>query len=84
MDLAGTERIKNTGASGSVLEEAKKINMSLTTLGMVINAIGKGDKHIPFRESKLTTLLCESLGGNSKTCLLCTSSKRRYHAEESI
>lgn len=84
VDLAGSERIGKTGATGKVLEEAKKINMSLTTLGMVINAIGKGEKHIPFRDSKLTMLLRESLGGNSKTCLICTSSKRRFYGEESI
>jgi kinesin family member 5 len=73
VDLAGSERIGKTGASGKLLEEAKKINMSLTTLGRVIKALGDGG-HVPFRDSKLTQLLRESLGGNSKTTLVCTLS----------
>jgi kinesin family protein 5 len=81
--LAGSERISKTGATGKVLEEAKKINLSLTILGKVITALGKGGP-VPFRESTLTRLLNESLGGNSKTALICTSSRRFCHAEESI
>lgn len=83
VDLAGSERIGKTGASGKVLEEAKKINMSLTTLGRVIKALGDGG-YVPFRDSKLTQLLRESLGGNSKTTLICTLSKANFHLEESI
>ena len=84
VDLAGSERIGKTGATGKVLEEAKKINMSLTTLGRVIKALGDNGSYVPFRDSKLTQLLRESLGGNSKTTLLLTLSKAKYHADESI
>lgn len=83
VDLAGSERIAKTGATGSVLEEAKKINLSLTVLGRVISALGDGS-NVPFRESTLTKLLKESLGGNSKTALVCTASRKRFYAEESI
>ena len=54
VDLAGSERIGKTGASGKVLEEAKKINMSLTTLGRVITQLGEPGSYVPFRDSKLT------------------------------
>ena len=61
-DLAGSERVKKTMASGSRLEEAKNINRSLTTLGMVINSLTDGSNHVPYRDSKLTRLLQDSLG----------------------
>lgn len=83
VDLAGSERIAKTGATGKVLEEAKKINLSLTVLGRVIQALGEGG-NVPFRESTLTKLLKESLGGNSKTALICTTSRRDCHVEETI
>jgi kinesin family protein 5 len=58
VDLAGSEKISKTGAEGKVLEEAKKINTSLTTLGKVINALSDGkSQHVPYRDSKLTRLL---------------------------
>jgi kinesin family member 5 len=66
------------------LEEAKKINQSLTSLGRVIKALSSGDSHVPFRDSKLTHLLRESLGGNSKTTLICTCSRLSKYKEESI
>jgi len=84
VDLAGSERISKTGATGDTLKEAQKINLSLTTLGMVISKLVKGDANIPFRDSSLTKMLKESLGGNAKTCLICTMSKREEHLEESI
>ena len=84
VDLAGSERIAKTGAKGKVLEEAKKINLSLTALGIVIKQLTDGNKHIAFRDSKLTFFLKESLGGNSKTTLVCTASKLMIHLEESI
>jgi len=84
VDLAGSERISKTGATGDTLKEAQKINLSLTTLGMVISKLVKGDANIPFRDSSLTKMLKESLGGNAKTCLICTLSKREEHIEESI
>jgi len=83
VDLAGSERISKTGATGRVLEEAKKINLSLTVLGRVISALGEGG-NVPFRESTLTKLLKESLGGNSKTALICTTSRKAFYADESI
>lgn len=72
MDLAGSERIKLTGATGQRLEEAKKINQSLSALGNVIAALtdSKPRTHIPFRDSKLTKLLEDSLGGNCKTTMM--------------
>ena len=85
VDLAGSERIAKTGAEGQRLKEAQKINQSLTTLGMVIMALTTpGSKHIPFRNSKLTLILKDSLGGSSKTTLLCTASRLKRHSEESI
>jgi kinesin family protein 3/17 len=72
VDLAGSERIKLTGATGQRLEEAKKINQSLSALGNVIAALtdSKPRTHIPFRDSKLTKLLEDSLGGNCKTTMM--------------
>ena len=84
VDLAGSERIQNTGATGILLEQAKKINLSLTQLGIVINKLSEGDDHIPYRNSKLTQLLCESLGGNSKTTLICTTSRADRYTGESV
>jgi len=67
VDLAGSERQSKTKAEGQTLEEAKKINSSLSALGNVISALVDNKAgHIPFRESKLTMLLKDSLGGNSK------------------
>ena len=84
-DLAGSEKIAKTEASGQTLEEAKMINKSLSALGNVINALtsGKG-KFIPYRDSKLTRLLSESLGGNSSTCLLITCSYSQYNDRETL
>ena len=72
VDLAGSERTKITGAKGKQLEESKKINKSLSALGNVINALTelKGANHIPYRDSKLTRLLEDSLGGNCKTTMI--------------
>ena len=85
VDLAGSEKISKTGATGHTLEEAKIINKSLTTLGRVINNLTDGKStHIPYRESKLTRVLQESLGGNSKTCLIITCSPSIYNESESL
>ncbi len=85
VDLAGSEKISKTGAVGHTLEEAKIINKSLTTLGRVINSLTDGKSfHIPYRESKLTRVLQESLGGNSKTCLIITCSPSVYNESESL
>lgn len=79
VDLAGSERLKSTHATGDRLKESNEINKSLTSLGNVIQALvdaaGKsGKRHIPYRDSKLTFLLKDALGGNSKTCLIATIS----------
>ena len=75
VDLAGSERIAKTGATGNTLKEAQKINLSLTSLGLVIKALTENNPHIPFRDSRLTLFLKDALGGNSKTTLICTASK---------
>ena len=68
VDLAGSEKVGKTGAAGKRLEEAKNINKSLTTLGQVIMALTDSkSSHIPYRDSKLTRVLQDSLGGNAKT-----------------
>ena len=85
VDLAGSEKVGKTGASGQTLEEAKSINKSLTTLGKVIVALtDKKATHIPYRESKLTRILTESLGGNSKTCLIVTCSPHPFNDAETL
>ena len=85
VDLAGSEKISKTGATGHTLEEAKIINKSLTTLGRVINNLTDGkSSHVPYRESKLTRVLQESLGGNSKTCLIITCSPSIYNESETL
>lgn len=85
VDLAGSEKISKTGAQGTVLEEAKNINKSLTTLGKVIVALtDKKVQHIPYRESKLTRILSESLGGNSKTLLIITCSPHPFNDSETL
>ncbi|XP_037797639.1 LOW QUALITY PROTEIN: kinesin-like protein KIF3A [Penaeus monodon] len=76
VDLAGSERQSKTGATGQRLKEASKINLSLSTLGNVISALVDGrSTHIPYRNSKLTRLLQDSLGGNSKTKDICNKAK---------
>ncbi len=72
VDLAGSERVRVTGATGKRLEESKKINQSLSCLGNVIAALTdqKPRQHIPYRDSKLTRLLEDSLGGNCKTTMM--------------
>ena len=67
VDLAGSERQKKTGATGERLQEAKHINQSLSALGNVINALVTKKGVVPYRDSKLTRLLKDSLGGNTKT-----------------
>ncbi|ORX97653.1 kinesin heavy chain [Basidiobolus meristosporus CBS 931.73] len=85
VDLAGSEKVGKTGASGQTLEEAKKINKSLTALGMVINALTDGKStHIPYRDSKLTRILQESLGGNSRTTLIINCSPSSYNDAETL
>jgi kinesin family protein 5 len=85
VDLAGSEKVGKTGASGQTLEEAKKINKSLSALGMVINALTDGkSSHVPYRDSKLTRILQESLGGNSRTTLIINCSPSSYNDSETV
>ena len=104
VDLAGSEKVGKTGASGQTLEEAKKINKSLSALGMVINALTDGKvhfthvysslkrakrlfpqaKYVPYRDSKLTRILQESLGGNSRTTLIINCSPSSYNEAETL
>jgi hypothetical protein len=85
VDLAGSEKVRKTGAEGQVLEEAKMINKSLSALGNVINALtDPKTSHIPYRDSKLTRILQESLGGNSKTCLIINCSPSLANEDETL
>ncbi|KAG6410101.1 hypothetical protein SASPL_128150 [Salvia splendens] len=82
VDLAGSERIGKSGSEGHVLEEAKFINLSLTSLGKCINALAENSPHIPIRDSKLTRLLRDSFGGSARTSLIITiGPSSRHHAE---
>eukprot|EP00756_Hemistasia_phaeocysticola_P004248 Hpha_TRINITY_DN12712_c0_g1::TRINITY_DN12712_c0_g1_i1::g.114284::m.114284/K10406/KIFC2_3; kinesin family member C2/C3 len=82
VDLAGSERIKKSQAEGQRAEEAKSINLSLTTLGKTIAAIGQKQAHVPYRESKLTHLLQDSLGGQSKVLMFANVSPASYNTAE--
>ena len=85
VDLAGSERVKKSRASGNRLDEAKNINLALLALGNCIQALSdKKAKYIPFRDSKLTRLLEDSLGGNSKTSLIVTIGPSVGHLQESL
>ncbi|EEY53222.1 kinesin-like protein [Phytophthora infestans T30-4] len=85
VDLAGSEKVQKTAATGVRMEEAKHINRSLSALGNVINALTDDKiKHVPYRDSKLTRLLQTSLGGNAKTHLLLTCSANTKHLEETL
>ncbi|XP_063071378.1 kinesin-like protein KIF17 [Engraulis encrasicolus] len=85
VDLAGSERQTKTGATGERLREATKINLSLSALGNVISALVDGrSKHVPYRDSKLTRLLQDSLGGNTRTLMVACLSPAADNYEESL
>jgi len=85
VDLAGSEKVLKTGAEGKRLEEAKGINKSLTMLGLVIYSLTDGKStHVPYRDSKLTRVLQDSLGGNAKTSLIITCSPHPYNEAETL
>ena len=71
MDLAGSERAKETGARGKRFEEGNNINKSLMTLRRTIKLLNERKTHIPFRDSLLTKILQPSLGGNARTAVIC-------------
>ncbi|XP_073306494.1 kinesin-like protein KIN-7F [Primulina huaijiensis] len=84
VDLAGSERASQTLSAGTRLKEGCHINRSLLTLGTVIRKLSKGrNGHIPYRDSKLTRILQNSLGGNAKTAIICTVSPAHSHVEQS-
>jgi kinesin family protein 11 len=84
VDLAGSENIKRSEAENKRATEAGLINKSLTALGRVINALVDKQKHIPYRESNLTRLLQDSLGGETKTCIIATVSPARSNLQETV
>ena len=86
VDLAGSERIKRTGAVGTVLKEGISINLGLLTLGKVISSLTEESRkgHVPYRESKLTRILQDSLGGNSKTWMIACVSPAEDSFEETL
>nr|XP_061801997.1 kinesin-like protein KIF3B [Nerophis lumbriciformis] len=85
VDLAGSERQTKTGAQGERLKEATKINLSLSALGNVISALVDGkSSYIPYRDSKLTRLLQDSLGGNARTVMVANIGPASYNVEETL
>ncbi|XP_058854033.1 kinesin-like protein KIF12 isoform X2 [Acipenser ruthenus] len=87
VDLAGSERVKETGSSGELMEEAGNINRSLLTLGNCISALvdpRKREGHIPYRDSKLTKLLADSLGGSGVTLMIACISPATMNLQETM
>ena len=82
--MAGSERQSKTKATGQRLKEAQAINKSLSSLGNVIHALSHGEKVIPYRDSKLTMVMSDSLGGNAKTLMFVNVSPVDYNTEETI
>lgn len=86
VDLAGSERAKRTGATGNTLKEGISINKGLLALGNVIAALTEDGKknHVPYRDSKLTRILQDSLGGNSRTSMIACVSPAEINFEETL
>ncbi|XP_026740506.1 kinesin-like protein Klp68D isoform X2 [Trichoplusia ni] len=84
VDLAGSERQRKTGASAERLREASRINQALSSLGNVISALAENSPHVPYRDSKLTRILQDSLGGNSKTIMIANIGPASYNYDETI
>ena len=84
VDLAGSERLSKSGSEGVRLSEAKNINKSIAALGNCISALSSSTSaaHVPFRDSKLTRLLTDSLGGNSKTCIYACVGPTLFNYDE--
>ncbi|KAJ3858268.1 kinesin motor domain-containing protein, partial [Lentinula novae-zelandiae] len=84
VDLAGSENIRRSGAENKRATEAGMVKQSLLTLGRVINALVYKTQHIPYRESKLTGILQDSLGGRTKISIIATISPARSNLEETL
>ena len=84
VDLAGSEILKKTGATGDRLTESKYINKSLSNLGNVIMALAAKESHIPYRNSKLTFLLQQALGGSAKTLMFVNVSPKENCTSETV
>nr|GMC76196.1 armadillo repeat-containing kinesin-like protein 1 isoform X2 [Ipomoea batatas] len=84
VDLAGSERLDKSGSEGHLVDEAKFINLSLTSLGKCINAVAENSPHIPTRDSKLTRLLRDSFGGSARTSLIITVGPSSRHYAETL
>jgi len=82
VDLAGSERATKTGATGQTLKEAQAINKSLSCLGNVISALTSGAAHVPYRDSTLTQLMRDCIGGNAKTLMFVNVSPAEYNSGE--
>jgi len=84
VDLAGSERVGKSGAEGQAMKEAQGINGSLSALGNVIRALATGTGHVPYRNSKLTHALSDSIGGDAKTLMFCNISPRELDIPETL
>lgn len=84
VDLAGSERVGKSGAEGDRLKEAQAINKSLSALGGVVRSLATGSSHIPYRDSKLTHVLADSIGGDSKTLMFANVSPRDRDVQETL
>ena len=82
VDLAGSERVAKSGVTGQAMKEAQGINKSLSALGDVMEALDKGQSHIPFRNSKLTFLLQSALGGSARCMFIFNASPAEGNSEE--
>eukprot|EP00039_Didymoeca_costata_P010562 m.142504 g.142504 ORF g.142504 m.142504 type:complete len:1028 (-) comp14879_c0_seq4:265-3348(-) len=84
IDLAGSERVKDSGVEGENLKDAASINLSLFHLIVVVKALIRKDSYIPYKDSLLTTVIKDSLGGNAKSMLIATLSPAQVHWQESV
>merc|ERR1712032_1635891 len=84
IDLAGSENVGRSGVSGQGMKEAQNINKSLSALGDVIQSLVAKNPHTPYRNSKLTMMLKDSLGGDSKTLMIVCASPAQYNVTETL
>ena len=84
IDLAGSEKVRKSGVRGQNLEETKKINLSLSCLGNVVHALTNGSDHVPYRNSKLTRILKDSLSTDTNTSIITTCSLEKADFQETL